>query len=84
MKSFGGLSAGREKEENGGKGTGIKKHNWQVQNRQGYVKNSIGNAEAKELICVIHGHELMGLMLEGRGVLGGVGQEGKTGTTVIA
>ena len=35
--------------ENGGKGTGIK-HNWQVQNRQGYVKNSIGNAEAKELI----------------------------------
>ena len=26
--SFGGLLVGRRKEENGGKGTGIKKHNW--------------------------------------------------------
>ena len=34
-KSFGGLSAGKGKGENGGKGTGIKKKNWQVQNRQG-------------------------------------------------
>ena len=24
----------------------------------GEVKNSIGNVEAKELICMIHGHEL--------------------------
>ena len=24
------------------------------------VKNSIGNREAKELICMIHGHELKG------------------------
>ena len=31
------------------KGTGIKKHNGQVQNRQGHVKNSIGNKEAKNL-----------------------------------
>ena len=44
--------------ENGGKGTGNKKHNWQVQNRQGEVKNSMGNGEAKELICMTHGHEL--------------------------
>ena len=51
----------REKEgENGGKGTGNKKHNWQVQNRQGKVKNSIGNGEVKELICRTHGHELRG------------------------
>ena len=26
--------------------------------RQGKVKNSIGNGEAKELICTTHGHEL--------------------------
>ena len=32
---------------NGGKGTGIKKHNWQVQNRQGDVKNSVGNGEGQ-------------------------------------
>ena len=43
---------------NRGKGTGNKKHKWSVQNRQVDVKNSIGNVEAKELICTIHGHEL--------------------------
>ena len=43
---------------NAGKGTGNKKQNWQVQNRQGEVKYSIGNGEAKELICRTHGHEL--------------------------
>ena len=37
-----------------------KKHNWQVQNRQGEIKNNIGNVEAKELICMTHGHELKG------------------------
>ena len=41
-----------------GKGTGNKKHNQQVLNRQGEVKNSNGNGEAKELICMTHGHEL--------------------------
>ena len=45
--------------ERGGKGTG-NNHKWQVQNRQGEVKNSMGNGEAKELICMIHGHELRG------------------------
>ena len=44
-------------EENGRKGTGNKKYNQQVQNRQGDVKNR-GNGEAKELICATHGHEL--------------------------
>ena len=42
----------------GGKGAEIKKHNWYVQNRQGEVKNSIGNGEAKPNICLTHGHEL--------------------------
>ena len=31
-----------------------------VQNRQGEVKNSIGNVEAHELIYMTHGHELKG------------------------
>ena len=71
--------------ENGGKGTGNKKHKWQVQNRQGEVKNSIGNGEAKELICKTHGHELRQEML----VVGGYRTEGnkgkeKNGTTLIA
>ena len=40
-----------EEREWGGWGecTGNKRHKWQVQNRQGEVKNSIGNGEAKEL-----------------------------------
>ena len=29
-------------------------------NRQGEVKNSIGNVEAKEVMCTTHGHELLG------------------------
>ena len=41
QRSHGGLSVGRG--ENGGKGTGNKKHKWQVQNRKGEVKNSTGN-----------------------------------------
>ena len=37
----------------------------------GEVKNSIGNGEAKELICTTHGHELRGAgMLEGWGAQG--------------
>ena len=47
-------------EENGGKGTGNKKHNWQVQNTEKEVKNSVGNGEAEELIYTTHGHELRG------------------------
>ena len=31
------------------------------------IKNSVGNGEAKELICTTHGHELRGELLEGRG-----------------
>ena len=43
----------------------------------GDVKNSIGNREAKELICTTHGHELSGGLWEGMGVPGGVGPSGK-------
>ena len=50
--------SGEGQEGEWGKGTGNKKHNWQIQNRQGEIKNSIGNGEAKELICITHGHEL--------------------------
>ena len=50
---------GREGErENGEKCTGIKKHKWSVQNRQGEVKNSIGNGEAKEVSRMTHRHDL--------------------------
>ena len=65
------LTVGRGSRENGGKGTGNKKHNWQVQNRQGEVKNSIGNGGAKELICTTHGHELRWEMQGGGGERGG-------------
>ena len=33
----------------GEKVQGLRSKNWQVQNRQGDVKNSVGNGEAKEL-----------------------------------
>ena len=46
--------------ENEGKGTGNKKHKWQVQNRHGEIKNSTGNGESKELISMTYGHELRG------------------------
>ena len=67
--------------ESRGKGTENKQHKLSIENRQGEGKNSIGNVEAKELICMTHGHELQGGMWEGGGrqdVKGG------NGTTVIA
>ena len=51
-RSHGGVSVRMGKGENEGKGTGNKKHRWQVENRQGEVKNSIGNGEANELIYI--------------------------------
>ena len=67
-----------------GKVQGLRSTNWQVLNRQGDVKNSIRNGEATELMCMTHGHELRGGLLEEMGVLGGGGQREKIGTTVIA
>ena len=52
------LSVGKWERERWGKGTGNKWHKWWVQNRQGEVKNIMVNGEAKELICMTHGHEL--------------------------
>ena len=57
--------SGRERER--GKGTENKQHKWQVENRQGEDKNSIGNVEAKELICMTHRHELKWGNAVGRG-----------------
>ena len=62
---------GKGQGENGGKGTGNKMYKWWVQNRQGEVESSMGNGEAKELICTTHGHELSGGNAGGRGVQGG-------------
>ena len=53
-----GYQWGKGGEWNGGKGKGNKQHKWQVANRQGEVKNSRGNGEAKELVCMTHGHEV--------------------------
>ena len=59
---------------------------WQVQNRQGDVKKTVGNRVAKELVCITHGHEISQgrngqrewecWIEQGNGV--------KTGATVIA
>ena len=65
-----GYQVGRGKWENEGKGTGNRKHKWQVQNRQREVKNGMGNGEAKELLCMTHGHELRWGMLVGGAVQG--------------
>ena len=62
-RSHGGLSAGEWEGREGGK-------------VQGEVKNSIGNVEAKELICMTHGHELQGGNVGGRGCAGWRGREG--------
>ena len=50
-----------------------------------YYKNSMGNREAKEPICITHGHELKGRNAGGKGGAGQRGIKGrKNGTTVIA
>ena len=40
-----------------------------MENRQG-EGNSVGNVEAKELVCMTHGHERRGGMRVGGGVQG--------------
>ena len=54
------IISGEREGENGRGSTGNKKYKWQAQNRQGEVKNSIGNLEVKELIYTTHRHELTG------------------------
>ena len=48
-----------------------------VGTKQGDVKNSIENGEAKELICMTHGHELRGATAGGNGQAGGNGTGNK-------
>ena len=71
-RSHGGFSAGKGRRERGNRYRN-KKHKWQVQNRQGEVKKIMGNGEAKELICMTHGHELRRGVLEGETAQGGGG-----------
>ena len=66
------MEAGRG---NGGKVQGFKSIIGS-NNRQGEVKNSSGNGEAKELTPTTHGHELRGGILAGRGVPGRRGAKG--------
>ena len=47
-----------------------------VENRQGEGKNSIGNVEANELICMTHGHELRGGEFGWEGVCRAEGNRG--------
>ena len=63
-----GLSTGECEGERGRKGIENKQHKLQVENIQGEGKNSVGNVEAKEFICMTHGHELQRGMWEGGGV----------------
>ena len=83
-RSHGGLTVGRRREKNGGKDTRNKKHKWQVQSRQGEVKNGMGNGEAKELTCMINGYELRGGECWWEGGAGPKGIKGGNGTSVIA
>ena len=60
----------RGREENGGKVQRIRNISGRYKiDRE--VKNSMGNGEAKELICITHGHEVSGEMLVGGWVQGG-------------
>ena len=72
MEITGSVISSEGEGENGRKGTGNKKDKWYVQNTHKEVKNSIGNGEAKELICMTHGHELRGV-----GDAGGKGLQGR-------
>ena len=59
-----------------GKVQGLRSTNWQVLNRQGDVKNSIRNGEATERMCMTHGHELRGGLLDGGRMQGRGAQRG--------
>ena len=57
-----------------------------MENRQGEGKNSVGNVEAKELICTSHGHELRLRECWWEEVCRVEGNKGEktTGTSIIA
>ena len=83
-RSHGGLSAGERVGRDQEKVQRISSINGR-QKRQGEIKNSIGNGEAKELICMTHGHELRGNCRRKWGLIPGTeGNGGKIGTTIRA
>ena len=82
-RSHEGLSLGEWVGQRGGKRTENNQHKWQVENRQGEVKNSIENVEVKELICTTHGHELKVGSACGSGCAGWRRINGGNGITVI-
>ena len=57
-RSYGGFSAGKGGGRMRAKIQGIRSISAKYEIRQGKVNNSIGNGEAKELICTTHGREL--------------------------
>ena len=66
------ISRGVGRRREGEKVQRISSINGRLKNRQGEGKNSIGNVEAKGLICTTQGHELKGWgMLVGGIVKGG-------------
>ena len=54
MEIIWGVIGWEGKWESGGKVAMTKKYKLQIKNREGDVKNSIGNGEARELICMVH------------------------------
>ena len=74
MGIFGGLSAGRRARGQGRTGEkvqGIRSTNDRYKIDREVLKDSTGNGEASELICMIHGHELRrSRLLVGGGVQG--------------
>ena len=83
-RSRGGLSAEEGEGEEGGTCIGNKQHKWQVENRQREVKNSVGNVEAKELICMTPGREPKEGNVGGKECAERRGRKGGNGTTIIA
>ena len=68
----------------GGKVQGISSINDRYKIDRGKVKNSIGNREARELICMTHGHELSGGECWRFGGVQSGGGMGETRKTVVA
>ena len=60
-----GYQQGRRRGGEGKKVQRISSINGRQKIDTGGGKNSVGNVEAKELICMTHGHELQGGMWEG-------------------
>ena len=61
----------------GEKVQGIRSINSRYKIDRGRVKNSMGNGEAKELTCMIHGHELRWRNDGGKGDTGWRGIKGR-------